>query len=85
MSIKSEDSELNDREEEEFNVRKRKKFKRLDKSLSSSLLATEKPKKSRNWSQFGPCRVCNDKASGVHYGIESCEGCKVSPIIFSKC
>lgn len=22
------------------------------------------------------CRVCNDKASGVHYGVESCEGCK---------
>lgn len=23
------------------------------------------------------CKVCLDKATGVHYGIPSCEGCKV--------
>lgn len=25
-----------------------------------------------------PCLVCGDEASGFHYGVNSCEGCKVS-------
>lgn len=24
-----------------------------------------------------PCAVCGDKASGVHYQVHTCEGCKV--------
>ena len=24
-----------------------------------------------------PCRVCGNKASGFHYGVNTCEGCKV--------
>ena len=27
---------------------------------------------------FGLYRVCKDKATGIHYGIRSCEGCKVT-------
>ena len=25
-----------------------------------------------------PCRVCGDKASGFHYGANTCEACKVT-------
>lgn len=26
-----------------------------------------------------PCRVCRKKATGFHYGVNTCEACKVSP------
>lgn len=25
-----------------------------------------------------PCRICGEKASGFHYGVNTCEACKVS-------
>lgn len=28
------------------------------------------------------CQVCSDKASGFHYGVFACEGCKVSAIAY---
>lgn len=30
------------------------------------------------------CVVCNDRASGKHYGVYSCEGCKVKSFVFIR-
>jgi hypothetical protein len=27
--------------------------------------------------KFGKCRICDDDATGFHYGVQTCEGCKV--------
>jgi|APCry1669190327_1035288.scaffolds.fasta_scaffold260415_1 hypothetical protein len=27
-----------------------------------------------------PCSVCGDSSSGLHFGVITCEGCKVSEI-----
>jgi hypothetical protein len=26
---------------------------------------------------FGNCKICDDKGTGIHYGVLTCEGCKV--------
>lgn len=46
-----------------------------DTSRSSDLLEKAPPKPSH---VLPPCRVCGDKASGFHYGANTCEACKVN-------
>ena len=33
-----------------------------------------------NSAYLPPCRICGDKASGFHYGANTCEACKVSDV-----
>jgi len=40
-------------------------------------------KRPKSTFPFGKCKVCNDKATGIHYGIATCEGCKVSLKFYS--
>ncbi|UJR26525.1 hypothetical protein I4U23_007848 [Adineta vaga] len=45
-------------------------------SRSSTPTSTSKNKRARLTFPFGACRVCSDSATGIHYGIATCEGCK---------
>ena len=35
------------------------------------------PSSSSSTPLLPPCRVCGEKASGFHYGVNTCEACKV--------
>lgn len=33
--------------------------------------------------KYGMCRICGDNATGIHYGVAACDGCKVFLLKFN--
>jgi hypothetical protein len=52
---------------------------REDASSQKSAESPTSMQKKRKTSTFpfGKCKVCDDTSTGIHYGVSTCEGCKV--------
>ena len=88
MDITLSKHEPDDRDTDDFSACKFSRKSSSSSSICSSLTDTPKPRLSAD-SEEGEtssgsnhsapsteCVVCNDKATGYHYGVFTCEGCK---------
>jgi len=54
-----------------------KQFLENNNNTMASLIKANGGKIPGSMTVHVPCLVCGDEASGFHYGVNSCEGCKV--------
>lgn len=49
----------------------------VNRQNSSTTSTTSSSSTSKTQQYLPPCRICGEKASGFHYGVNTCEACKV--------
>jgi hypothetical protein len=67
----------------EPNLEHKQFFENNNNNTIASLIKANGGKLPGSMTVHVPCLVCGDEASGFHYGVNSCEGCKVSFSHFS--
>ena len=65
-------------------VNKTKKKGDLDFEEKASI-PVKKRTTPTNTSLLPPCKVCLEPAAGFHYGVNTCEACKVWFVLFMVC